>query len=297
MKELGITYEEVYDLLHRACTTISPDVLHLMKNAARDETHQEARVFLETMIDNVAQATKKDKPVCQSPGFPTVWIRFGQAFDMDPLLSYLPRALTEATKAGLIRPSIVHPLTRHNPGDSSGLGVPNVELRHVPGQEFVEIIMSAKGCGAELGNVSKILTPATLGKNYEGLKRLVLDTVINAGGFPCPPSAIGIGLGGQMDVSAKLSREAISTRSWLDHNPDPLLDQLETELLEDINRLGIGPAGIGGKTTTLAVKMAFAATHTAICPVTINFHCWVARRFGVRIYPDGRRESLFQVEE
>lgn len=194
MRELGITYEEVYDLLHHACTTISPDVLHLMKNAARDETHEEARVFLETMIENVAQATKLDKPVCQSPGYPTVWISFGQAFNMDPLLSYLPRALTEATKAGLIRPSIVHPLTRHNPGDSTGKGVPNVELRHVPGQEYVEIILSAKGCGAELGNVSKILTPATLGKNYEGLKRLVLDTVINAGGFPArrPLSALAL---------------------------------------------------------------------------------------------------------
>ncbi|GKX50902.1 fumarate hydratase [Budvicia aquatica] len=297
MKDLGITYQDVYDLLHRACTTISPDVLYLMRNAVVQESHPEAKVFLETMIDNVAQATLQDKPVCQSPGFPTVWIRFGEYFDMGPLLSYLPKALTQATQEGLIRPSIVHPLTRHNPGDSTGLGVPNIELRYVPDQPFVEIIMSAKGCGAELGNISKILTPATLGKNYSGLKQLVLDTVINAGGFPCPPSAIGIGLGGQMDISAKLSREAISTRSWLDHNPDALLDELEQELLEDINKLGIGPGGIGGKTTTLAVKIAYAATHTAICPVTINFHCWVARRFGVRIYPDGRRESLFQVEE
>lgn len=297
MKDLEITYDEVYSLLHQACTTISPDALCLMRKAAEQETHSEAKVFLQTMIDNVALAKQQDKPVCQSPGFPTVWIRFGDYFDMGPLLSYLPKALTQATHEGLIRPSIVHPLTRHNPGDSTGQGVPNVELRYVPGQTFVEIIMSAKGCGAELGNISKILTPATLGKNYSGLKQLVLDTVINAGGFPCPPSAIGIGLGGQMDVSAKLSREAISTRNWLDDNPDPLLDDLEKELLEDINKLGIGPAGVGGKTTTLAVKMACAATHTAICPVTINFHCWVARRFGVRIYPDGHREYLFQAEK
>lgn len=296
MKNLGITYQEVYDLLHQACTTISPDALHLMNKAASQESHTEAKVFLETMINNVSQAILQDKPVCQSPGFPTVWIRFGESFDMAPLLSYLPKALTQATQEGLIRPSIVHPLTRHNPGDSTGLGVPNIELRHIPNQPFVEIIMSAKGCGAELGNISKILTPATLGKNYIGLKQLVLDTVINAGGFPCPPSAIGIGIGGQMDISAKLSREAISTRNWLDDNPDILLNNLEKELLEDINKLGIGPGGIGGKTTALAVKIAYAATHTAICPVTINFHCWVARRFGIRIYPDGRRESLFQAE-
>ncbi|MGL5513807.1 MAG: fumarate hydratase, partial [Sporomusa sp.] len=111
-----------------------------------------------------------------------------------------------------------------------------------------------------------------------------------------PPSAIGIGIGGQMDVSAKLSREAISTRDWRDPHPDPLIAGLEQELLHNINELGLGPAGIGGDTTCLAVKIGYAATHTAICPVTINFHCWVARRFGVRFYPDGRREYLFQEE-
>ena len=114
--------------------------------------------------------------------------------------------------------------------------------------------------------------------------------------MPCPPSAIGIGIGGQMDVAAKLSREAISTRDWRDKNPDPQLNQLEEELLANINRLGIGPAGIGGATTCLAVKIGMAATHTAICPVAINFHCWVARRIGIRLYPDGRREFLFAKE-
>ena len=168
---------------------------------------------------------------------------------------------------------------------------------------YCEIIVSAKGCGAELPNVAKILTPATLGKNYKGLKQLVLDTICGSNGFmgargyPCPPFSIGIGLGGQMDVAAKLSREAISTRNWLDHNPDPLFDELEQELLADINKLQNGPAGIGGDTTALAVKIGWAATHTAICPVVINFHCWVARRFGIRFYPDGRTEQLFQAGE
>ena len=163
--------------------------------------------------------------------------------------------------------------------------------------------MSAKGCGAELPNVAKILTPATLGKDYKGLKQLVLDTVtgargqVGAHGYPCPPFSLGIGLGGQMDVAAKLSREAISTRNWLDHNPDPLFDELEQELLADINKLGNGPAGIGGDTSALAVKIGWASTHTAILPVVINFHCWVARRFGIRFYPDGHTEELFQVGE
>lgn len=294
MENYAISYEEVRGLLHKACTSISADAMILLRKAAAAESVPGARVMLEAMIKNVELAGEADKPVCQSPGLPTVYIRFGDNANLGPLMEYIPRALKECTLSGYIRPSIVHPLTRHNPGDSSGVGIPNFELRYVPGMKHMEVILSAKGCGAELGNISTILTPATLGTNYEGLKRLVLETVVKAGGFPCPPSAIGIGIGGQMDISAKLSREAISTRDWRDNNPDPLLDELEKELLAGVNRLGIGPAGIGGDTSVLALKIGMASTHTAICPVTINFHCWVARRFGVRFFPDGRREFLFQ---
>ena len=294
MENFNITYDEVVSLVKNMCTTISPDALALMRQAVQNESNSAAKSMLQSMLDNVEQAGVKDKPVCQSPGFPTVYIRFGDGVDLSGLTQWLPQAVIECTKKGFIRPSIVHPLTRKNPGDSSGVGVPNIEYQYRPGQSYLEVIMSAKGCGAELGNKSMIMTPATLGDNFIGLKKLVLETVVNAGGMPYPPSAIGIGIGGQMDVSAKLSREAISTRDWRDHHPDPMIADLENELLANINKLGLGPAGIGGDTTCLALKIAYASTHTAICPVTINFHCWVARRFGVRFYADGRREYLFQ---
>jgi len=294
MTNYNITYEEIYNLLHHMCTTISPDVLQLMQQAAERETKSEAKTLLTTMLENVAQAGKKDKPVCQSPGFPTVYVRFGDAADLTHIPDFVSRAIKECTSKGYLRPSIVHPLTRKNSGDNSGVGVPNMEYRYCPGQQYLEIITSAKGCGAELANKAAILTPAKLGKNYIGLKKLVLDTVVKGGGFPCPPSALGIGIGGQMDVSAKLSREVISTRDWRDRHSDPMIAALEEELLTNINALGMGPAGIGGDTTCLAVKIGYAYTHTAICPVTINFHCWVARRFGVRFYPDGSRKYLFQ---
>ena len=168
---------------------------------------------------------------------------------------------------------------------------------------YCEIIVSAKGCGAELPNVAKILTPATLGKDFKGLKQLVLDTVtgargqVGAHGYPCPPFSLGIGLGGQMDVVRQARVAYLRPANWLDHNPDPPFDELEQELLADINKLGNGPAGIGGDTSALAVKIGWASTHTAILPVVINFHCWVARRFGIRFYPDGHTEELFQVGE
>ena len=263
MKILELPYEQVLDLLHKACTSISPDALFLMEQACLKESNPEAKTFLETMLKNVELATKMDKPVCQSPGFPSVWIRWGDKVqpNLGNLTGNITKAVIEATKQGYIRPSIVHPLTRFNAGDSSGQGVPNYELRYDKDLPYCEIIVSAKGCGAELPNVAKILTPATLGKNYKGLKQLILDTVVGSNGFmgargyPCPPFSLGIGIGGQMDVAAKLSREAISTRSWLDHNPDPLFDELEQELLADINKLKNGPAGIGGDTTALAHKM------------------------------------------
>lgn len=296
MRFFDISYKDIFDLVRESSTTISADVRALMRQAAQRETNSSARVMLEAMLSNVALAEREDKAVCQSPGFPTVYVRFGDGIDLGDLINLISDAVVECTEQGYFRPSIVHPLTRQNSGNNSGIGVPNIEYRHTSGQEFLEIIMSAKGCGAELANVSTVLTPATLGKNFSGLKTLVLQTVSKGGGIPCPPTAIGIGIGGQMDVSAKLSREAVSTRDWRDENSDPVLQILEKELLSKINMLGIGPAGIGGDTTCLAVKIAAASTHTAICPVTVNFHCWIARRFGVRFYKDGRREQLFREE-
>ncbi|MDR3564628.1 MAG: fumarate hydratase [Negativicutes bacterium] len=293
MANFNITYEEVYAWVKQSCTHVSADSLELLKKAQASEINPGASAMLSSMLENVDMADNEDKPVCQSPGFPTMYIRFGSTEGVDLLTQYVPKAMVEATKQGYARPSIVHSLTRHNPGDNSGSGVPNIEYQYRPGQEYIEMVISFKGCGAELGNIFKTMTTAQLGTDLKGLKDLVFETVINAGGMPCPPSAIGIGIGGQMDVAAKLSREAISTRDWRDKNPDPLLNQLEEELLGKINLLGLGPAGIGGKTTCLAVKIGMAATHTAICPVAINFHCWVARRIGVRLYPDGRREYMF----
>ncbi|MGN0837807.1 MAG: fumarate hydratase [Pyramidobacter sp.] len=284
----------IHDACIRAVTEISSDVKKLMEAALQRETNPTAQSMLSSMLDNLRIALENDKAVCQSPGYPTTWITFGDGNFPSCAADAVAQALSEATRKGYLRPSIVDPLTRHNPGDNTGKGVPNIEYIYKPGQKYIDFIISFKGCGAELGNAMKIFTTAQLklDKDYAGLKRFVLETVINAGGKPCPPFGIGIGIGGQMDVAAKLSRYTISTRKWDDVNPDPLLARIEKELYENINSLGIGAAGTGGNTTCLAVKIDTAATHTAIAPVCINFHCWVARRAGIRIYDDGRIEKL-----
>ena len=288
-----IIFEEaVHNTVIRAVTEVSGDVKGLLKEALDRETNDTAKSMLNSMLENVEIARASDKGICQSPGYPTVWLSFGDdnfpANAQDAICS----AIAEATRKGYLRPSMVDPLTRENSGDNTGKGVPNIEYEYIPGQKYVSFIISFKGCGAELGNAVQIMTPAKLGRDSIGLKRFVLETAINAGGKPCPPFGIGIGIGGQMDVCSKLSRKAISTRRWDDVNPDPQLAGLESELKNAVNALGLGAAGIGGDTVCLALKIERAHTHTAIAPVAINFHCWVARRAGVRIYPDGRVEKI-----
>ena len=282
----------VHDAVIRAVTEVSGDVKGLLKEALDRETNHTAKSMLTSMLENVEIAKASDKGICQSPGYPTVWISFGDDNFPSNAKDAICSAIAEATQKGYLRPSMVDPLTRENSGNNTGKGVPNIEYEYIPGQEYVSFIVSFKGCGAELGNAVQIMTPAKLGRDFIGLKRFVLETAINAGGKPCPPFGIGIGIGGQMDICSKLSRKAISTRSWDDVNPDPQLSALETELKDAINALGLGAAGTGGDTVCLALKIERAHTHTAIAPVAINFHCWVARRAGVRIYNDGHVEKI-----
>lgn len=282
----------VYDTVIRAATEISQDVKALLEEALHKEHNDTAKSMLSSMLENLSIAKEEDKAVCQSPGYPTAFVSFGNNSITPAIREGIALAVADATQKGYLRPSLVDPITRENSGDNTGVGVPNIEYEYLPGLKYIDFIISFKGCGAELGNAMQILTPAKLGEGLNGLKRFVLETAIHAGGKPCPPYGIGIGIGGQMDIAAKLSRKAISVRRWDDVNPDPELAALEVELKDRINSLGLGAAGTGGDTVAMAVKIERAHTHTAIAPVAINFHCWVARRAGVRIHADGRTENI-----
>jgi fumarate hydratase subunit alpha len=282
-------------IVKNSCTGIAPDAMELLKDAHSKERNEAAKKLLETMMVNAELADKMNKPLCQSPGYPVVYAKLGGNIKMEANIQRVfQKAIIELTKKNYIRPSMVHPITRRNPGDNSGVGIPDVEVELAPEAEHTDFIISFKGCGAELANVQRVLTPAQVGKEGIGIKKLVLESVVKAGGIPCPPIAIGIGIGGQIHYASKLSRKAVSVREWTDTNPDQELAKFEKDLLAAINSLGIGPAGIGGDTTALAVKGEMVSTHTAICPVAINFHCWTARRSGARIYSDGSVKYLFK---
>ena len=249
-------------------------------------------MILETIVDNVKLARENKQALCQSPGYLKAYITFGEKFFIPDLEDIVREAVVDATKEGYLRPSMGDPLTRVNSGDNSGLRAPNIEYELRSGIDYMEIVPSIKGCGIELYNRVKVFTIPEMGENYQGIKKFVLECVSDAGGTACLPSAIGIGIGGQLDVAAKLSRRAMSLRGWMQRNEQKHIADLEEELLKEINALNIGWGGTGGEVTTLGVNIETASTHTTLCPVAVNFHCWVARRAGIRIYPDGRIEEL-----
>jgi fumarate hydratase subunit alpha len=283
-----------WELIKKSCTQLPEDVMVLLKDFQNKESNPSAKELLETMIKNAELAAIEGKPICQSPGYPVLYITSGSDFIIDAdIQKVFAKAIIKATKEGYIRPSIVHPITRVNPGDSSGKGIPDIEMELRPDSSKLNLVISFKGCGCELANKLQVLTPAQIGENGVGIKRFVLEATVNAGGIPCPPVAVGVGIGGQTHYAAKLSRKVISIQKWTDRNPDGEIAQLENELLQQINKLGIGPAGIGGDTTALTVKVGMVSTHTAICPVAVNFHCWVGRRCGLTIESDKSYKFIF----
>lgn len=289
-----VNYREVIkDLLLKTTYQVSDDCeLLLRESVNKEEPGSPARMMLETIIENIDLAKANKQPLCQSPGYLTVYVTFGEKFFIPELEEILAGVVVEATKAGFCRPSIVDPLTRKNHGDNSGYRVPNIEYEFRKGIDYIQVVPSFKGCGVELCNRMKVFTIAEIGPQYEGIKRFILEAMSDAGGKCCLPVAIGVGIGGQMDVAAKLSRRAISLRGWMERNETGYIANLEQELLREINSLNIGSGGIGGKVTAVAINIETGYTHTAICPVAVNFHCWVARRAGIRIYMDGHIEEM-----
>ncbi|MEM3404703.1 MAG: fumarate hydratase [Nitrososphaerales archaeon] len=275
------------EMVKRSCTQLPRDVMTLLRERWTKESNSAARRLLEVMLKNAELAAVENKPICQSPGYPVLYVTLGSDFILCANIQKIfAKAIVDATKKGYLRPSIVHPFSRENSGDNSGLGIPDVEIESNPDLDYLELTLSFKGCGSELANRIQVLTPAQIGEKGRGIKRFILEATANAGGIPCPPVAVGIGIGGQMHYAAKLSRKVVGVREWTDKNPDPEVASLENELLQQMNSLGIGPAGIGGDTTALAVKVGMVSTHTAICPIAVNFHCWVGRKCKIRVSLD-----------
>jgi fumarate hydratase subunit alpha len=275
--------EVVVALLRRAVTKLPEDVLAALEASAIIERDRNAKRELGLMVENVKEAASCTIPMCQDTGLPVFFVKMG--FNVPGFEEAVYRGVRKATEEIPLRKNVVHPLTRKNTGDNTGRQMPYIHYSYGD-SDHIEMIVMPKGGGAENMSALAMLLPSG---GVEGVKRFVLDTVVKAGGKPCPPVILGVGIGGTSDECMALAKKALLRRVG-SRNPEPDMAKLEMELMYAINHTGIGPMGLGGDTTALAVHIEYAACHTASLPVGINFQCYAARRAIARIYRDGSVE-------
>lgn len=279
MRSTKLIENVTVNLLRVAVTTLPDDVLGALRDAEREETSDVARTQLRTILENVEAADRLSLPMCQDTGMP---IFFVSGKCLPNLEEGIRRGVKRATSEVPLRPNAVHPLTRLNPGDNIGKHVPTIHYEYSD-EDFTQLTVMPKGAGSENMSALAMLMPS---QGLREIKRLVLDTVIGAGGKPCPPTIVGIGIGGSADQAMVLAKKAL-LRPLHISNRDQQLAALESDLKQALNLTGIGPMGLGGRTTVLGVRVEEAYTHTASLPVAINLQCWAARRASARIAKDG----------
>lgn len=273
--------ETVVELLRRAEVSLPKDVENALGRAYRNEEEEIARMQLKAILDNVRYARENSIPMCQDTGLPVFYLRIGDGLEIDPVIRGIREGVRKATEEIPLRPNVVHPLTRENSGDNTGIGVPVVDIGFLAGRDYLEITAFPKGAGSENMSAFRMLKPS---EGVAGVKKFVLDTVVSAGGNPCPPTIVGVGIGGSAEGAMSLAKKALLRK--INSRGSKEVAGLEEELLREINKLGIGPMGLGGNTTALAVNIELAHCHTASLPVAVNLQCWANRRAGARIYGD-----------
>ena len=285
----GFNYDLIRDtaktLYIRALKLLPDDVKDALAKAHDAETHPGAKKILATMLQNVAVAEEKDILVCQDTGIPIYKVLIGAAVQVDGSMieSAVRDGCRDATLEYSLRSSICDPLTRKMTRDSTGIRVPVVDFSFLPNADYLEIRMIPKGSGSENMTWLKMLLPAD---GLKGVKRFVLECILEAGGQGCPPTIVGVGIGGSAELCLKLAKEAIVRPVGTPH-ADAAIAAVEAELLQAINRSGIGPMGLGGDTTALAVHIETAHTHMTMNPVAVNSQCWRGERASAKIFPDG----------
>ncbi len=274
--------EALAEALARAATRLPEEVVQALVEA-RDREEGPARVQLEAILKNVEMARAGKLPICQDTGTPTFFVRFGLDFPrLKDLVEAIPQAVRKATREVPLRPNTVHPFTGKNPGDNTGQHIPAITWEPVPG-DSVEIHVLPKGGGSENCCALRMFPP---GVGLRGIKEAVVEHVVGCGGLPCPPTIVGVGIGGGADLALKLGKIAL-LRPLKKRHPEPEVAALEEELEELINASGVGPMGLGGKTTVLAVHVEYAHRHPASLPLGIVVQCWAHRRATVHVHADG----------
>jgi len=254
--------------------------------AARDrETSTTGKRVLETIHRNIQIADEQKNLVCQDTGIAVFTCRVGEGFPLHPVRIYqaLKAGTERATVEHPLRSNAVHTITRENTGQNTGYRLPIVHWEFVPDWDGLDVKCVPKGSGSENMSFLKMCVPAD---GVRGIKEFVLESVVGAGGKPCPPGIVGVGIGGSADYAMYLAKEAIA-RPVGTRNADPIVAQLEEELFRLLNETGIGPMGLGGDVTVLQCHIEHADTHMTLNPVAVNYQCWAARRASAHVAADG----------
>ena len=273
MRELNVKHIEdtIYALFMSACCEIGEDVLSLLEKNLQTEESPFGREVLRQLIENDHLAAQKKMPICQDTGMAVIFMDVGQDVHLTggDVNEAIENGVRRAYRDGCFRASVLSPLTRVNTKDNTPA---IVHTRIVPGEQ-VTLTAAPKGFGSE--NMSRLwmLTPS---QGVEGVKNAIVETVRLAGGNPCPPVVVGVGIGGTAERAMLMAKHSL-TRECGEPSPDPMLADMERELLARINDLGIGPQGLGGRVTALAVHIEQAPTHIAGLPVAVNMQCHAAR--------------------
>ncbi|MEA2052897.1 MAG: fumarate hydratase [Euryarchaeota archaeon] len=278
-----IHYSEVIEVVAQLCQEtnfyLPEDVLNSLRKARAEEESPLGRIVLAQILENAQIAAEEKVPICQDCGTAIVFLEVGEELELTGgnlnLYAAIEEGVRRGYKEGYLRKSICHPFTRKNTGDNTPA---MIYTDIVPGNKL-KIMFCPKGGGSENMSAIKMLSPSA---GIEGVKKFVIETVKSAGPNPCPPIVVGVGIGGTFERVALLAKKAL-LRPFGSPNTDSELAALEDELLEKINYLGIGPAGLGGSTTALSVHIEMLPCHIASLPVAININCHAARHKEVTI--------------
>ena len=258
------------EAIREAEIRLPPDFMRAFEKTIARETREVALSEYSNIIENIRQAEALGLPLCQDTGLHIFYVTLppGVPFTEDLFLG-IRDGVARATKNIPLRPNAVDPLTRHNTGNNLGTGTPSIHVS--PGEKFT-ITAMPKGGGSENMSRMAMLLPSEAGK----VKEFIVQTMLIAGGRPCPPVVLGVGIGGTFDSVTALAKEALL-------EPVDVMDDFEQEICDAVNGLGIGPMGLGGDTTCIAVKVKKGHCHTASLPVAVNVQCWACRRATVEV--------------
>jgi len=277
--------EACKELYIRAVKLLPPDIKQGFSRLDKSETDATGKSILATMIRNIKVAEDTNNLLCQDTGIPIYNVVIGTGLDVNGF--ELKRAIAEgcarATREHPLRSSVVHPVTRTNEHTSCGRLVPVINIDFSDESDTLSIEMIPKGSGSENNSFLKMAIPA---EGVDAIKTFVIDCVIAAGAKTCPPTIVGVGIGGTSDLCVALAKRA-ATRALGMRCADVEGAKLEAQLSAAVNRLGVGPQGLGGDSTAFAVHIELAATHITMNPVAVNMQCHSARRASATFTPAG----------